>query len=209
MWAFAFAVLTVSAPLAEDEANDLLKKARGNLSKATLVKIKFEGTVEAGGKERGKPSGHFTLSTKDRKLEAELTVGPYADRRDDPYRKSDSGDGFSDRANKVLEAIGIAGAFVPFFFLENWDEVKDRGLLFISPQQFEASNLRMGKKEKVGDREAQVVEYTLKDKDGIIVMENRMWIDLERNIPLKYSVTATRGKLKVTVNEVYERIETK
>ena len=52
-------------------------------------------------------------------------------REDLPYRKSVGGDGVPGAAGQALGAVGVAGVFVPFFFLENWDEIKDRAILFV------------------------------------------------------------------------------
>jgi len=72
---------------------------------------------------------------------------------------------------------------------------------------FKASAFKVGKKEKIGKREAQVIDYTLvlenapKEVDKVSFSE-RLWLDVKTNLPLKRVFT---GKLKkeFTYTETY------
>jgi outer membrane lipoprotein-sorting protein len=67
------------------------------------------------------------------------------------------------------------------------------------------SNFKLGKKEKVGVREAQVIEYTLKPDNGQVV-QMAVWLDTKTNLPLKRLMTAPGQKGVFRVTETYTEI---
>jgi outer membrane lipoprotein-sorting protein len=67
------------------------------------------------------------------------------------------------------------------------------------------SDFKLGKKEKVGIREAQVVECTLKLDNGK-VMQMAVWLDTQTNLPLKRLITAPGEKGVIRVTETYTEI---
>jgi len=63
---------------------------------------------------------------------------------------------------------------------------------------FKASAFKLGNKEKIGNREAQVIEYKLVLEDAPkevakLSFSEKLWLDVETNLPLKRVFT---GKLK-------------
>jgi outer membrane lipoprotein-sorting protein len=73
---------------------------------------------------------------------------------------------------------------------------------------FKASEFKLGKKEKIGQREAQVIEYklTLENEpkaEAKLALSEKLWLDVETGLPLKRVFT---GKLKkeFTYTEQYQ-----
>jgi outer membrane lipoprotein-sorting protein len=69
------------------------------------------------------------------------------------------------------------------------------------------SDFKLGKKEKVGDQEAQVIEYTLRFKPTETPMTVNVWLDTKTNLPLKRVVTATKDKEKTTFTETFSNFK--
>jgi hypothetical protein len=70
---------------------------------------------------------------------------------------------------------------------------------------FVPTDFKLGKKEKVGEHEAQAVEYTFKPPFGempsVVV-----WIDLKTQLPLKRAVTEKTGNQKRTYIETFTKL---
>jgi hypothetical protein len=202
----AFALLT-TAGQPDRDAETLLRQARERLAKADGLEVRFEGARETEGVKNLTFKGFVKLSKSGRLLEAEMTASRPVGRADPPYRKVYEGDAVPKLAAEALNSVGRAGAFVPFFLLENWDDVKERKQPFVDARQLDQTAPRLGGKEKIGGREAQILEYTLKSKNGRLVIANRVWVDAVRHEPLKWSTTAMRGKLKVSATETFEKVD--
>src|SRR5205814_696548 len=67
------------------------------------------------------------------------------------------------------------------------------------------SDFKLGKKDKIGVRETQAVECTLKPDNGQ-VGQMTVWLDTKTNLPLKRSVTMAGEKGVFRVTEVYTEI---
>jgi outer membrane lipoprotein-sorting protein len=67
------------------------------------------------------------------------------------------------------------------------------------------SDFKLGKKEKVGTRDAQPVECTMKLDNGQMV-QMTVWLDSQSNLPLKRVVVAPADKGVFRVTEVYTEI---
>jgi outer membrane lipoprotein-sorting protein len=83
------------------------------------------------------------------------------------------------------------------------------GLIIATPDGFgpwRVSHFKLGKKEKVGDRQAQAVEYRLRAKDDEPVTVV-VWIDVETKVPLK-RLFAMKGEGKdMSVTETYRDVK--
>jgi outer membrane lipoprotein-sorting protein len=71
---------------------------------------------------------------------------------------------------------------------------------------FQVSDFKQLKKEKVGDQDAQVIEFALRLKglDGARTVT--FWVDSKTNLPLKSIVVAQIGAEKVTFTETYSKL---
>jgi uncharacterized protein (TIGR03067 family) len=193
--------VTNAQPPEDGPAAALLRQVQANLLKAEVVEIRWNGFWKNNDRAI---DGSLSLSAKDRKLIARSNVEDT-----NPYTKSSAGDGVPEKMRCTLEAIGRAGAFVPSFLLESFaDDVKERSInWFTDPRQLDASTPILGGTEKIDGRQAQIIEFTLRSKNGLLVIQNKVWIDIERRLPIKWKTTATRGQKKIVVTEKYEKIE--
>lgn len=69
---------------------------------------------------------------------------------------------------------------------------------------FQVADFKLGKKEKVGGRDAQVIEYKLTikpDKEAITI---RTWVDVKTNLPLKRAMGDEKEKGGIT--ETYSKL---
>lgn len=208
MWTLVVPALALCAAQSDDAAAALLKQTQTQLAKAKVLQIRFDGVWERKKDDEEKfktrkLSGSLSLSLKERTFTAQQIID-----KDTPYTKSTKGDGVPDLGAQTLEAVGRAGMWVPFFLLESsGDDVKEQGFFMTDPKQLDSSAPKLAGKEKVGGREAQIVEFTLKSKNGNLVIRNKVWIDTERQLPIQWEVTATRGKWRFLVMEKFEKIE--
>jgi hypothetical protein len=70
-------------------------------------------------------------------------------------------------------------------------------------------NFKLGVKEKVGEREAQVVHYQVEHKPVGLGLAGRpselfsVWIDTETQLPLKHAMVTQRDGRKVINSDTY------
>ena len=60
-------------------------------------------------------------------------------------------------------------------------------------EQYPVSEFELGKKEKVGESEAQEIQYTLKPKDSKASLRVSLWLDTKTHLPLKRVAIVTVG----------------
>jgi outer membrane lipoprotein-sorting protein len=81
--------------------------------------------------------------------------------------------------------------------------------VFKADEELKVSDFKLGKKEKVGDKEAQAVQYNLNVKQlAGPPYTVTVWIDTKTNLPLKRELTrfAEEAKSKSCVTEIYSKI---
>jgi len=72
---------------------------------------------------------------------------------------------------------------------------------------FKASAFKLGKKEKIGKRDTQVIEYKLTLENtpkeaAKLALSEQLWLDVETNLPLKRVLTGKLDK-EFTYTEIY------
>ena len=72
---------------------------------------------------------------------------------------------------------------------------------------FRTSALKLGKKEKVGEHDAQVVEYQLDIKSEFAneALAVKLWLDVSTGLPLKRSVTGKFHDKEIDIVETYSK----
>ena len=187
---------------ANDDVEARLKQMQDRLLKAEILVVRFDGVWNTN-PER-KIVGSMALSIKQRTFRGENNV-----RDREPYTKTMNGDGVVKLTESAREAIGRAGTFVPLYLLENFgDDVTKHSRWFTDPEQMDRSVVKLGDTVKLGERVAQIVEFTLTSKNGKLAIRNKVWIDSERrHLPIQWETTSTRGKKRISVMEKYEKIE--
>jgi outer membrane lipoprotein-sorting protein len=106
--------------------------------------------------------------------------------------------------NDILRA-GLArtgpGALLFFGFM------KELPADFKADEHFKVSDFKLGKKEKVGEKEAQIVEYQLAMKGIPEKFAVQVWVDTKSNLPLKRELTLKFGESKFAISETYPKVE--
>jgi outer membrane lipoprotein-sorting protein len=69
-------------------------------------------------------------------------------------------------------------------------------------EQFKVAEFKLGAKEKISERDAQVVAYKLQ-VDGKETIQGQVWIDSETRLPVKRVLKGEKGDEKVTITETY------
>jgi len=67
------------------------------------------------------------------------------------------------------------------------------------------SDLKLGKKETVGEREAQAIEYKLALEAGGDSLAMTVWIDVKTNLPIKRVSLMKEGNMTITITESYAK----
>ena len=112
----------------------------------------------------------------------------------------------SDAPKHLNEVFGAAlsrsGLLLPYFTAY----VPDKDKEFKIDEQFPVSNFKLGKKEKVGEQEAQVIQYTLSSGAIKFPLAITVWLDAKTNLPLKRIIVTMKGDEKLTVTETYSKL---
>ncbi len=200
-------VLLVTPAAEPNEAEKLFREMESKVNKAKNIECHYEYKLEAGSVTR--TENGTLLVAEANKLRMDVT--------------NESGG----RTFKIMQiADGMKMAFVlgsqkeftdaPTWLTDGMRSALTRSGLFLGTsitlnekklkvdEHFKVSDFKLGKKEKVGDKEAQVVEYTFKDK-GSSSYAVSVWIDTKTNLPLK-RVIQTDNKI-ISATETYTKLD--
>jgi len=158
-------------------------KMRGAVSVAQGNKARLEVTATAGGKERA-----MTVIADGKQAVVVETDTPKAEPK--PVESN-----FSQTRPQILARGGVFATIEIGPSTENFDIDKVMAI----------SDFKLGKKEKIGVRETQAVECTLKPDNGQVA-QMTVWLDTQSNLPLKRVVTVAGEKGVFRVTEVYTEI---
>jgi outer membrane lipoprotein-sorting protein len=188
------------------EAEKLFRKMEKKLSEAKSLRVVLEGTAEGIEDLRGalKYKGTMILAQGNKaRFEMEMEIDGKTHRT---TFVSDGAKMIGDIAEKGKRPRDTPKEFfeVTVGFFKHGGPVA--GYVFSSsgPEgkqsfaKFKPSAFKLGQKEKVGQRQAQVVEYKLTLENGSkeaekLSLSEKLWLDAETNLPLKRIFT---GKLK-------------
>lgn len=100
----------------------------------------------------------------------------------------------------ILTWMARPGVFLPQAPLPDVkaDDAKDR---------FRVADFKLGSKEKVGEREAQRLEYRLTVKGQEDPFSVVIWLDLKTGLPVKRLVTSRTGGQETTMVETYGKLK--
>jgi hypothetical protein len=204
--ALTFAALASPASAGEDEAEKLFRRAENNLLGAKTVWVEFD--LKTGKADGGwKAKGTLVLGEGDKfridgagesdtvRFKRALRIGDgtkvYTVLRKEKPRTEDSPKG----VGKVLRSLAAR----PGILLE-FDAITSKEA---TTKTFKASDFKLGAKEKLGDIEARIVEYTVVVKgrvnlycgatfgfavEGLVKIPVKLWIDTKTNIPAKLQI---------------------
>jgi outer membrane lipoprotein-sorting protein len=210
---FAPLVLVLALPAAEpNEAEKLFREMEAKLTKAKTLEC--VSTIQ----EKGKPDYRVSLVLAEgNKCRVELTRNE--DRRILKSALISDGakyvliDGDDAKPAAVTPAwmngylrffvVRFGGHFAAFAATSGFERMTEDPML---EKDIVPSDFKLGNKEKVGEQEAQVIEYTIpipfsEDKPHLIV-----WIDLKTRLPLKRVLTIGDGYKKETLTETFTKL---
>ena len=171
-------------PQEKNEAEELFRKMEEKLIAAKTIHLKTEGIIEP---VKLKLNGEFWLGEKNRarmelegRTEEENRVAVViSDGRtvrkaqDETSRSIAASEGFGEHVRTCFARFGFVG------MMDSWDSTINDPL-----EKHPLHEFKLGAKEKVGEREAQAVEFRMGEEDAAT-----LWIDLKTNLPLKRTVT--------------------
>lgn len=193
-----------------NEAEQLFRKMEAKLLKARTLECAFEVKM-AGGDGSGEFKGSVALA-EGNKLRVEL-AGKFGEKggtltivsdgvkiviidSDVPTPKTDDvPKALNERASAVTAR---AGAFMSVGLVMD-PQAKDATV----DELLKVAEFKLGKKEKLDGRDAQIIEYKLTPKDenpGTV----SIWLDAKTNLPLKRLIAIESDKL--TVTETYTKL---
>jgi hypothetical protein len=191
----------------ENEAEKLFRGMEEKVRAAKSLQLHFDVSITDADAKTWKLNGNLILGEGDRvrlQLEGKLfgeavkftlvsdgistkAVGVLPMPKDDKSAKSPKGSGAYFRATLPRE-----GFFVSFLN-------HDRGGGVVP--DFKMSDFKRAGKEKIGKRNAQVIQYTVKVKDKN-PLAMTMWLDMDTNLPVKFFLTAGKTDI-MEITETY------
>jgi outer membrane lipoprotein-sorting protein len=108
----------------------------------------------------------------------------------------------------VLGGTARGGIFAPMWLAVEVHADGEKPRETDLDELLKVSGFKLGKKEKVDDKEAQAIEYTLTAASvGGEKINATVWVDVKTHVPLKRMLTAKIGDKQLTVTETYSKVE--
>src|ERR1700722_10905815 len=79
-------------------------------------------------------------------------------------------------------SVARTGLLVPMFLVFSFHKEGEQPKEFKVDDEFKVSDFKLGKKEKVGDQEAQVIEYNLHLKTMDQPLNVSVWVDTKTHL---------------------------
>lgn len=209
-WLFSVSllVLPTAAMAQENEAEKLYRSFEKKLAAAKAFKVAFDIDVNA---LKLNYKGDVTLAVGN-KLRA--SGAGTQDNKPDSWTLVSDGAKIGLKHNKDgrdsrLELAATPQQLTPYFsghllkggVLVAMQDMNLSRLAENSPDKIGLTGFKIVGKEKIGDRETQVVEYTTQAKEGKLAC--RLWFDSKTNMPLKRTVARSEGRERFRIVEVY------
>jgi outer membrane lipoprotein-sorting protein len=208
-------LLSAAPPVGGQEANDaekLFRKMEETLTKAKTLQVSTEVIMKALGEEVILV-GPFRLAEGDR-LNLTLVSTVAGKKRkgtfiSDGKRIERAVDGPPKDSRPTPPGLTryCAGKFaragIGFSFLLAVQDEGERAKARNIDEWYPVSGFRLGKREKVGGRTAQIIEHKLTWAGKEPVFHATVWLDVKTNLPLKRILTSTKDGLTIRFTEVY------
>jgi outer membrane lipoprotein-sorting protein len=213
MWVMSAVLLTVLGQ-GNNDAEQLFRRMEEKLAKAKTLELVFEGKLEV---KEGNESvtlrreGSLLLAEGSR-MRLEMKEGAKAetmwrlmvsdgarmkvlDKGSDPQVQTAPKSGNSE----VLTWVTRAGVLLPQMPLPDVQAADGN-------DRYPVSDFRLGNKEKVGEREAQRLEYQLVVKGHPGIFAVTVWLDTKTDLPVKRLVTFQMPGHMATLTEGYMKL---
>lgn len=210
-------IVLLVIPAAEpNEAEKLFREMEAQVNKAKNVECVYEVKVE--GDKRSTLRG----------VKGALLIGEgnkvRMDVDNDFAGKVEKGAGISDGVNGVwihkekVARMGTApqwlsqdlragltrrGIFLSGFALQT---AKEGGTDFKLEEQYRINDFKFGKTEKIGQQEAQEIQYALTVKGEDLTLAVNVWLDKKTQLPLRRVFSLMMGDQKITITETFTKL---
>jgi outer membrane lipoprotein-sorting protein len=209
-WILALTLLAIGLPSSaqENEGEKLFRKLEQQVRSAKGLKVVFDVDGQFG-KETAKTKGYLLVAEGNKgRLEIKTTVGDktqmeqmIADGKDSAFLEGGKIVGerrpVDPASTEAALAIGIRAGVLAI--LQVGPDPKNK---FDIDKVLPASDFKLGAKEKIAEREAQVVTYKLAPPMGD-PMQITLWIDTKTELPLKRTTLGKVKDVKMSAVEVY------
>ena len=213
-WLTAMALVALACPVfaQQNEAEKLFRAMEKQVKESKTIKVGFDVDADLGKAAAAKLKGSLVVAPGNKaRLDAkgtfegkERSVLMLADGKQQLY--SENNEPAKPRALEfdistvVPQILARGGVFAMF------ETAPDKKDAFDIDKFLPATDFKLGAREKVGAREAQPVQYTLKPGPDRLVQVT-VWLDLKTNVPLKRVLVGTNpDKQMITVTETYTEI---
>jgi outer membrane lipoprotein-sorting protein len=193
-----------------DDPAKIMKAMEDKIAKATTVQTDFDAKIESG-KGNGTMKGTATVGTGGKaRLDGDLEFAGMDLKLkmvSDGTKLSTTVSGMQVEAKdtpkhmRALMTVLLARAGIGVMLLAPKEKKNDD-----QEDPLEAvklTDLKKVKTEKVGDRNAVVIEFKLAIKDQKATIAGSVWVDTQTNLPLKRVLRAETGGETATVTETY------
>jgi outer membrane lipoprotein-sorting protein len=211
------AMLPAAAAQGGDEAEKLFRAVEARLSKARTVRLAFRVDTYLG-REKGMLTGTLLLAAGNKArlrvkgailgkdLDAELVSdGARMRALDQPSAKPLEAPAPKHLNEIVTAALSRSGLFLNLDLLSKQLDRTDGGQL--NPADlFPVSDLKLGRKENLMGREAQILTYAVR-YDAKRKLNATVWIDTQTGLPLKRVMTPQEGQSKEQITETYTDVK--
>jgi outer membrane lipoprotein-sorting protein len=211
-WLTATAFLALAIPVSAqpNDAEKLFRAMEKQVREAKTFKVGFDLEADLGKAGPAKIKGTLTVAPGNKaRLDAkgtadgkERTLLMIADGKQRLYTEGNDNAKPEPLEHNLSVALPQILARAGVFAMFETSPGKDA---FDIDKQIPASDFKFGIKEKVGTREAQQVQYSL--KPGNLTVQATVWLDIQTNVPLKRVLTGVNpDKQMITVTETYTEI---
>jgi RNA polymerase sigma factor (sigma-70 family) len=203
--------VTLALAPGENQAEKLFRESEKRLAVADQARITVESNLE-GTPEKGRLKGTYLLAKGNKaslivegslsgekfkmnfvsngtKMKVEIDVAK-------PVEEQDTPKNFNAMFAGTFSRVGMLAGFRA---RTQQAGEKDPGL----DEMFKVSDFVLGKREGVGERQAQIIHYKLV-MDNRDTAETTVWLDLETKLPLKRVLSSQMGNESLRVAETYQ-----
>jgi len=205
MLATATLMLVMVAPAQKNEAEELFRKMEDKVHKAKSIQYESETVVEGPEKmsmvvkatlaEGNKANMSVTAEVDGKKVGVQGVSDGKKSRRkhgNEPVKMEETPKNMNIALSSTLTRLGITGMAAT---RDSKEEDPLKADKFDKDKFIPLSDFKMGAKEKVGDIETQIVEYSIRLRKDSPAIPVKVWIDPKTNLPVKRAYeTSDRGK---------------